>query len=34
MKALFYIALALGLTNPKKLTRAYQGLTPGNQYGD
>lgn len=34
MKALFYVAVALGLTNPKKLTRAYQAITPGGQYGD
>jgi hypothetical protein len=32
MKAFFYIAVALGLSNPKKLTRQYQALTPGGGY--
>lgn len=32
MKALFYIAVALGLSNPKKLTRPYQAITPGGGY--
>lgn len=32
MKALFYIAAALRLTNPKKITRAYQAITPGGGY--
>lgn len=27
-------AVALRLANPKKLTRQYQALTPGGQYGD
>jgi hypothetical protein len=33
MKSLFYLAVALGLSNPKKLTRPYQALAPGGQYG-
>lgn len=32
MKALLYIAAALRLTNPKKITRQYQALTPGGGY--
>lgn len=32
MKALFYVAVALGLTNPKKLTSAYKGLSQGGGY--
>ena len=32
MKALFYVAVALGLSNPKKLTRPYQAITPGGGY--
>jgi hypothetical protein len=32
MKALFYVAVALGMTNPKKLTSAYKGLSQGGGY--
>jgi hypothetical protein len=32
MKAIFYVAVALGLANPKKLTRQYQAITPGGGY--
>jgi hypothetical protein len=32
MKALFYVAVMLGLSNPKKITRAYQAITPGGGY--
>ena len=32
MKALFYVATMLGLTNPNKLTRAYGALKPGGGY--
>lgn len=32
MKALFYVATILGLTNPKKITNQYGDIKPGGGY--